>query len=59
MGPLIALPTRYYYRKCAKHLLPIVKQRMADMERDKAGSVPSWTEPVSKLPLPYATWSIS
>ena len=59
MGPLIALPTRYYYQKCAKFLLPIVKQRMANMERNKTGSVSSWTEPVSKLLMPYVTRLVS
>ncbi|KAH7049152.1 cytochrome P450 [Macrophomina phaseolina] len=55
VGPLAALPTRLHYNQTAKHTLPLVRRRLADIaakERGDAG-YDDWTEPND-----YVSWHI-
>ena len=55
LGPLFAIPNWIYYRLGARYTLPVIKQRLFDMEK-KANNDPAyknWTEPEN-----FITWAI-
>ncbi|KZW03552.1 cytochrome P450 [Exidia glandulosa HHB12029] len=54
-GPVLALANYYHYSKTAKHTLPLVKQRMVDLERKDAGD-PAYDD--WEAPNDYITWHI-
>jgi cytochrome P450 len=53
VGHLMCLPNHYHYWKTRKHTLPVIKQRLADIEEKERN-------PDSKLEIPddYITWHI-
>lgn len=54
-GPLLAIPNHYHFRKTVKYTLPLIKQRLHDIERKEAGDpeYKNWTPPNE-----YLTWHI-
>jgi cytochrome P450 len=54
VGPIITLPNHYHYRKTAKHTIPLIKERLANMERKRSDPTFDWSEPND-----YITWHIS
>jgi cytochrome P450 len=53
IGPIAVLPNRYHFRQCAKHTVPLVKQRLADMERKRQDPDFKYEEPND-----FLTWQI-
>ena len=53
IGPIVTLPNRYHLRQCAKYTVPIVKQRLADMEKKRQN--PDHTY---EIPNNFLTWQI-
>ncbi|KAI8245529.1 Cytochrome P450 monooxygenase gloP [Colletotrichum sp. SAR 10_96] len=55
IGPLIALPNWWLWRKAAKHSLPVIRKRLHDMQKKEAGDpeYDSWAAPED-----FITWDI-
>ncbi|EUC34853.1 hypothetical protein COCCADRAFT_35553 [Bipolaris zeicola 26-R-13] len=53
-GALLSLRNRYHFRQASRFALPIIKQRIADIQKKDAGhpDYTSWTEPQD-----FFTWS--
>lgn len=56
LGPMAAMPGHYHYRKTARHSVPLVRRRLADMERKERGdpALEDW-----EAPDDYVTWHIA
>lgn len=56
LGPLVGLTSKLHYHKTAKHSIPLIKQRLYDMQRKEAGDVvyKDW-----ELPNDYLSWAIT
>lgn len=56
VGPMVGLISKWHYHKTAKHSLPLIKQRLHDMQRKEAGDVAykDW-----ELPNDYLSWGIT
>ncbi|KAK1633273.1 cytochrome P450 [Colletotrichum phormii] len=55
LGPLIALPNWWLWRKASKHSLPVIRKRLDDMAKKEAGdpAYESWVAPED-----FITWDI-
>ncbi|KAL2873445.1 hypothetical protein SGCOL_011391 [Colletotrichum sp. CLE4] len=55
LGPLIALPNWWLWRKASKHSLPVIRKRLDDMAKKEAGdpAYESWIAPED-----FITWDI-
>ncbi|KAH8879080.1 cytochrome P450 [Thozetella sp. PMI_491] len=56
VGPLASLPAKYHFHKSSRHVLPLIKQRLSDMER-KAQGDPAYADWVP--PNDYISWHIA
>ncbi|KUI67166.1 Ent-kaurene oxidase [Cytospora mali] len=56
LGPLAGLTSKYHYSKTAKHSIPLIKQRLHDLQRHEAGDegYKNW-----EVPNDYLTWTIT
>lgn len=56
LGPLAGLIAKYHHGKTAKHSIPLIKQRLHDMQRKEAGDVAyeNW-----EVPNDYLSWTIT
>lgn len=52
-GRLCAIPNNVHYRRAAKHTLPLIKQRLIDLEKKNSDPSYKWEEPDD-----YVTWHI-
>ncbi|OBR09569.1 Cytochrome P450 [Colletotrichum higginsianum IMI 349063] len=55
LGPLIALPNWWLWRKAARHSLPVIRKRLDDMAKKEAGdpAYDTWAAPED-----FITWDI-
>ncbi|ROV97392.1 hypothetical protein VMCG_06903 [Cytospora schulzeri] len=56
LGPLAGLTAKYHYHKTAKHSIPLIKQRLHNMQRKGAGDMAfkNW-----EIPNDYLSWTIT
>lgn len=55
VGPLVSIPNRLHFRRGAKITVPLIKQRLHDMERKEAGD-PAYEK--WEAPEDFITWDI-